>query len=259
MSDRFRELFLINAEKRDFPSPRGKGEISLGAVPLSRFDSRFVFSTREQGFSKVCSALEKVFSRKRNFLISPRRERSCFSPSKGPFPPPPPPSLFSSLVIFRTILAAILPFATEGIVDWLSSVFHHGYRGVELWKSEFRRKRRRFFASAKLEEGGNAATKSWLFPAKNSALSAGFLADTISQHNFLFSRPRTNLAWDGGCWVANGKGGEEGGREKEKELALMEGGGGRAARSPYSCIVARSIAFSTELNSTQQWRTQWAV
>lgn len=30
-------------------------------------------------------------------------------------------------------------------------------------------------------------------------------------------------------------------------------------RSPYSCIVARSIAFSTELNSTQHWRTQWAV
>lgn len=45
--------------------------------------------------------------------------------------------------------------------------------------------------------------------------------------------------------------------EKEKELALMEEEAEQ--RSPYSCIVARSIAFSTELNSTQQWRTQWAV
>lgn len=107
---------------------------------------------------------------------------------------------------------------------------------MELWKSEFR-KRRRFFASARLVEGGGeggAATKSWLFPAKNSALSAGFLADTISQHNFLFSRPRTNLAWDGGWQMAKEgrkKGGEEG--EKEKELALMEGGRGRESSAAH--------------------------
>lgn len=77
---------------------------------------------------------------------------------------------------------------------------------------------------------------------------------------FSFQSPpnESSLGWWmlGGKWQRRGGGG---GREKEKELALMEGGGGRAARSPYSCIVARSIAFSTELNSTQQWRTQWAV
>lgn len=37
--------------------------------------------------------------------------------------------------------------------------------------------------------------------AKNSALSAGFLADTISQHNFLFSRPsESSPSPAGGGW-----------------------------------------------------------
>lgn len=194
------------------------------AVKSVRFSFR-ILDSRTRLFQGLLRFGKSIFAQAKFLNFSPKRKK-LFLAFERAFPPPPPTSLFSSLVIFRTILAAILPFATEGIVDWLSSVFHHRYRGVELWKSEFRRKRRRFFASAKLEEGGNAATKSWLFPAKNSALSAGFLADTISQHNFLFSRPRTNLAWDGGCWVANGKGGEEGGA-RERERVSFDGGRGR--------------------------------
>lgn len=93
----------------------------------------------------------------------------------------------------------------------------------------------------------------------------GFLADTISRRNFLFSRPRRiqrararARGLDRGWQMA-----KERVRER-KRYAVAKGRvqkerEGEVRRSPYSCIVARSIAFSTELNSTQQWRTQWAV
>lgn len=259
MSDRFRELFLINAEKRDFPSPRGKGEISLGAVPLSRFDSRFVFSTREQGFSKVCSALEKVFSRKRNFLISPRRERSCFSPSKGPSSPPSPLPFFFSRYFpnnscrdpsFRNRRNSRL-----ALFSFSSSISRGGTLEIRISKETSP-----ILRLGEARGRGECGDKILVVPRQEfriiGRVSRGYNFPT--QFSFQSPPNESSLGWWmlGGKWQRRGGGG---GREKEKELALMEGGGGRAARSPYSCIVARSIAFSTELNSTQQWRTQWAV
>jgi len=97
---------------------------------------------------------------------------------------------------------------------------------------------------------------------KNSALSVGFSHGYNFPTQFSFqSVPANPTRARVGSWVANGK-------ERERDTVTRECAegcrkrgrkGGEVRRSPYSCIVARSIAFSTELNSTQQWRTQWAV
>lgn len=133
---------------------------------------------------------------------------------------------------------------------------------MELWKSEFR-KRRRFFASARLVEGGRGGCGDEILVVPRQEfriigrVSRGYNFPT--QFSFQSPPNESSLGW----WVANGKGGEEegGGGGRERERVSFDGGreGEAEQRSPYSCIVARSIAFSTELNSTQQWRTQWAV
>lgn len=96
---------------------------------------------------------------------------------------------------------------------------------------------------------------------KNSALSVGFSHGYNFPTQFSFqSAPANPTRARVGPWVANGKERERDTVTRDARKGAESGGGGEEVRrSPYSCIVARSIAFSTELNSTQQWRTQWAV
>lgn len=96
---------------------------------------------------------------------------------------------------------------------------------------------------------------------KNSALSVGFSHGYNFPTQFSFqSAPANPTRARVGPWVVNGKERERDTVTRGARKGAENGGGGEEVRrSPYSCIVARSIAFSTELNSTQQWRTQWAV
>lgn len=106
---------------------------------------------------------------------------------------------------------------------------------MELWKSEFR-KRRRFFASARLVEGGRGGCGDEILVVPRQEfriigrVSRGYNFPT--QFSFQSPPNESSLGW----WVANGKGGEEEGGEegeKEKELALMEGGRGRESSAAH--------------------------